>query len=153
MLPNRSLLVIHFKYSSVSVSIPSSLIIPSPDPFPLCFRDSFSSTHLCLFGFYLLLCITSFQGSLAFASKLEKHCTTLYLMQHEHWAPRIVLCWAQFSGQRSQSVFPSECSSQPRKASDSFQSRWPGWPGAIVVLSVQALCCRSFWSVETLEFQ
>ena len=49
-------------------------------------------------------------------------------------------------------MFPSECSSQPRKASDSFQSRWPGWPGAIV-LSVQALYCRSFWSVETLEFQ
>ena len=145
MLPNRSLLVIHFKYSSVSVSIPSSLTIPAP--------DSFSSTHLCLFGFYLLLCITSFQGSVAFASKLEKHCTTLYLMQHEHWAPRIVLCWAQFSGQRSQSVFPSECSSQPRKASDSFQSCWPGWPGAIVVLSVQALYCCSFWSVENLEFQ
>ena len=30
MLYNRSLLVIHFKYSSVSMSIPNSLTIPSP---------------------------------------------------------------------------------------------------------------------------
>ena len=152
MLPNRSLLVIHFKYSSVYHVHPKLPNYPFPQSFPLCYRDSFSSTHVCLFGFYFLLCITLFQGSVAFASKLEKHCTTLYLMHHVHWAPRIVLCWAQFSGQRYQSVFPSECSSQPRKASDSFQSRWPGWPGAIV-LSVQALYCRSFWSVETLEFQ
>ena len=31
MLYSRSLLVIHFKYSSVSMSIPNSLTIPSPN--------------------------------------------------------------------------------------------------------------------------
>ena len=42
VLYNRSLLGIHFKYSSVYMSIPSSLTIPSPDSFPLSTISSFS---------------------------------------------------------------------------------------------------------------
>ena len=34
LLYSRSLWVIHFKYSSVYISIPNSLTIPSPHPFP-----------------------------------------------------------------------------------------------------------------------
>ena len=34
MLYRRSLLVIHFKYSCVYMSLPNSLTIPSPPPFP-----------------------------------------------------------------------------------------------------------------------
>ena len=116
--------------------------------------------HLCLLGLDLLHCITLFQGSVSFASKLEKHCTPLYLIHHVQLAARIAWCWAQFSGPWSNywESGPNlcsfrECSSQPWKASDSFQSCWPGWPGVIVVLSVQALYYHSFWSVETPEFQ
>ena len=134
MLSNRSLLVIHFKYSNVYMSIQSSLTTTFPDPSPYVTVTLFLSTHLCLFGFCLLLCVASLQGSAAFASKLEKHCTALCLLHHVHWAPRIALCWTQFPGQRSQPVFPSECSSQPRKASDSFRPGWPGCPGLLCCL-------------------
>ena len=49
MLYSRSLLVIHFKYSSVYMSIPNSLTIPSPHPSPLVTISSFSkSVSLCL---------------------------------------------------------------------------------------------------------
>ena len=44
MLDSRSLLVIHFKYSSVYMSIPNSLTIPSPYPFPLVTVSSFSKS-------------------------------------------------------------------------------------------------------------
>ena len=44
MLYNRSLLVIHFKYSSVSMSIPNSLTVPSPSSFPLITVSSFSKS-------------------------------------------------------------------------------------------------------------
>ena len=127
-------MIIHFKYSNVYMSIQSSLTTTFPDPSPYVTVTLFLSTHLCLFGFCLLLCVASLQGSAAFASKLEKHCTALCLLHHVHWAPRIALCWTQFPGQRSQPVFPSECSSQPRKASDSFRPCWPGCPGLLCCL-------------------
>ena len=42
MLYSRTLLVIHFKYSSVYISIQNSLTIPSPYSSPLATRSSFS---------------------------------------------------------------------------------------------------------------
>ena len=42
VLYNRSLLDVHFKYSSVYLSIPNSLSIPSPDSLPLAPISSFS---------------------------------------------------------------------------------------------------------------
>ena len=48
---SRSLLVIHFKYSSVYLSILNSLTIPSPYPSSLATINSFSNS-LSLFQFY-----------------------------------------------------------------------------------------------------
>ena len=44
VLYSRSLLVIYFKYNSVYMSIPNSLIIPPPHPSPLVTISSFSKS-------------------------------------------------------------------------------------------------------------
>ena len=59
MLYSRSLLVIHFKYISVYMLIPNSLIIPSTHP-PTCTTVSSFSKSMSLFLFGKLLCIVSF---------------------------------------------------------------------------------------------
>ena len=51
VLHSRPLLIIHFKYSSVYMSIPNSLILPSPHPYALVTINLFSKS-VSLFLFY-----------------------------------------------------------------------------------------------------
>ena len=65
VLRSRPLLIVHFKCSSVSMSIPNSLILPSPHPYALVTINLFSKS-VSLFLFYKSVNLYNFFLDLAY---------------------------------------------------------------------------------------
>ena len=109
VLYSRSLLVFCFKYSSMYMSIPNSLTIPSPHPSPLAksllwtTRPSTSCPvlKLCLIVSYsmsLFLCCLERMSVLHFRPQRQewKHGEVWHALGHHSFPPHVswALCWA-----------------------------------------------------------